>query len=299
MEKEYGARVGSCKRCKKRIWLTGGTFFNHIRAAKPWLLAIWLIEQRIIISSSRFHRLAGVAQSSAHNIFKKITTVSQSHMQENTVEVSSALFSLIFCKRSRETQARKHPLSEQEEMEKQSDSEILLETVSDCYTLEPQPETTTTTDMNFEGLEKEIYDQLSTEPIHVDTLSHKTGMPANKISVALTMLELAGVAIRLAGDRYIKRIAELGKTNNGSYPAVSDETANTVDSIVSFIRNRFHGISRKCLQNYLAVYWSAFSKIRWQHSFLEACWYFGPISPQQIFASITPLRVQILHSNKR
>lgn len=56
------------------------------------------------------------------------------------------------------------------------------------------------------GREKEIYDLLSGEPVHFDTLSDRTGMPAGELSATLTMLELAGVATRMPGDWYVRYI---------------------------------------------------------------------------------------------
>ncbi|MBY0357484.1 MAG: hypothetical protein K2W82_05730 [Candidatus Obscuribacterales bacterium] len=291
MERRYGDRVGKCKRCKKSTWFTGGTFFNHIRAARPWLLAIWLMEQKVIVSSARFHRLAGIAQSSALHIFKKITTVVQNHMQKTETTVPSTLFSPVFCKRSRETPARKHPLSEQEEMEKSihSDLENDIQNSIEAQAYE-------TVNIEFVGLEKEIIDILSTEPIHVDSLCQKTGMPVSKIASALTMLELAGVVKRVAGDRYVRHIENLIESNSVRInPVVSVEIVDSIDAIISFIRQKFHGVSRKCLQNYLAAYWLEYSKNRWQcSSLLELCWHFGPLSPTQLSLYVSPLQVMIL-----
>jgi DNA processing protein len=52
------------------------------------------------------------------------------------------------------------------------------------------------------GKEKELYDLLSVEPMHFDVLCERTGMAAGELSATLTMLELAGVVVRHAGDHY-------------------------------------------------------------------------------------------------
>lgn len=54
------------------------------------------------------------------------------------------------------------------------------------------------------GREREVHDLLSAEPIHFDVLCEKTGIPVGELSAALTMLELAGLVTRLAGDQFIR-----------------------------------------------------------------------------------------------
>jgi DNA processing protein len=52
------------------------------------------------------------------------------------------------------------------------------------------------------GRERELYDLISSEPVHFDYLCEKSGMPAPELSATLTMLELAGVVTRHPGDWY-------------------------------------------------------------------------------------------------
>src|SRR5262245_17779019 len=74
-------RAFKCNFCRQTSWLTSGTFFQHVRIVRPWFAAIWLMERGVIISSSRFHRLVGIAYSTAWNIFKKLTTVIDMEMR--------------------------------------------------------------------------------------------------------------------------------------------------------------------------------------------------------------------------
>ena len=55
------------------------------------------------------------------------------------------------------------------------------------------------------GNEKEVHELLSNEPVHFDQLSEKTGLQAGALSSTLTMLELGGIAERLAGDWYVRK----------------------------------------------------------------------------------------------
>ncbi|MBX9689172.1 MAG: DNA-processing protein DprA [Candidatus Obscuribacterales bacterium] len=52
------------------------------------------------------------------------------------------------------------------------------------------------------GREKELFELISIEPVHFDTLSERSGMPTGELSATLTMLELAGLIHRAAGDWY-------------------------------------------------------------------------------------------------
>src|SRR5579885_2811081 len=114
LDTAFSARVGVCRHCRQPTWLTAGTFFHHIRLPRPWLAAIWLMERGVNISSSQFHKLAGIAYSTAWHIFNKLATVIQSEMGDNACALPSSLFSPVICKRSRETPARSHPLAEEE-----------------------------------------------------------------------------------------------------------------------------------------------------------------------------------------
>ena len=75
IDKPYGARVATCNVCKKRNFLTAGTFFHGMKNARDWLFAIWLIGRGVSVSSSAFHEATDYSQSSALNLFNKIATV--------------------------------------------------------------------------------------------------------------------------------------------------------------------------------------------------------------------------------
>jgi DNA processing protein len=54
------------------------------------------------------------------------------------------------------------------------------------------------------GREHEVFELITDDPVHFDKLMETTGMSVGELSSTLTMLELAGVVERLAGDAYIK-----------------------------------------------------------------------------------------------
>lgn len=122
LRKERGSRLATCLTCNKESSITAGTFFDGIRVVRPWMAAIWLMENGVVVSANQFHKLLGVAYSTAWTMQRKIALVLQSFIdsEESAVLVASDLFAPLFCKRSRETPSKKHPSCEQEELERQS-----------------------------------------------------------------------------------------------------------------------------------------------------------------------------------
>ncbi len=55
------------------------------------------------------------------------------------------------------------------------------------------------------GREREVYDLISLESIHFDAMVEQSGMSAGELSATLTMLELAGLVTREAGDWYSRQ----------------------------------------------------------------------------------------------
>src|ERR1700678_1248555 len=92
VEKDDGGRFVKCTECWKKTWLTAGTFFEYIKRPRAWLGAIWLREHGIFMSASQFHKLFGIALSSALNIFKKLGMVIENDMDEDVLAISARVF---------------------------------------------------------------------------------------------------------------------------------------------------------------------------------------------------------------
>ncbi|MBI4534614.1 MAG: hypothetical protein HY711_11775 [Candidatus Melainabacteria bacterium] len=311
VQEQDGGRAIKCSSCGKKTWLTAGTFFHRIKRPKAWLGAIWFIEHGLILSSSRFHKLAGIAQSSALQVFKKITMVIQSHMDEEALSIDSSCFCPVFCKRSRETPAREHPCAEQEEIEKQcvgpngkalgdqdgprasADCRDLVvpedssrDKSMDSMSIAPDPKE------ELSGYELDVYEALSAEPTCVDVLHGRISMSIDQLLVALTMLELAGLAKRLPGNRYISWQLQC-KAAPSLQSSTTATTTKIIANCVNFIRCNFHGISRKYLQSYLAAYWCWVDEVRWRcSSVIRACLEFGPVSNRDILQYVSPALVK-------
>lgn len=331
LTRNYGDRTNTCKRCNKKTWFTAGTVFERMKLAKAWLTAILLKENKVAISSSKFHRVVGVAQSSASKILTKISMVLQNHMGEDAQAVPSALFIGVICKRSRETPARAHPAVEQEEVERRqrsnrnssetSSSESIADAEGETsynshgsdkvasYPAESIPaitekilagteaEKAALTD-EFSEQDKRVYGFLSAKPVHADAISQALGMPAHEVSVSLITLELTGLINRLAGDRYERSARNKSQefsvqTGNGKDFAV--DLKITVAGFSNFVSSHFHGISRKYLQHYLAAYWCHVEREQWHSgALLKACLRFRPISYEEILDYVSPILVKIL-----
>lgn len=119
ISRNYGERVGRCLSCNRDSWFTAGTFFFRIRKARPWLAAIWLMEQGVAVNCAQLHRLLQIAPSTAWVMLKKINMVIQ-HAMHDEISCSepSASFLPVVCKRSMMTPAGCHPIAEQADLEK-------------------------------------------------------------------------------------------------------------------------------------------------------------------------------------
>ncbi len=329
IDRGYGSRMMTCKHCKKVSWITAGTFFNRMRVAKPWLFAIRLMEDGLVISSSKLHKLTGIAQSSALDLLRKLTVVIRGQMGEDAPRVPSVLFLPVFRKRSRETPARAHPAAEQEragknELDGHTDSTSsqhpgAAANAQDIAPLNPGLSKTSSPDSrctevgpsenglndcsgegtrNLFGKYKELYDLLCDQPLHFDTMCLRMKLKAGELSATLTMMELDGLVERRAGDVY--RLATDSETARTGSQSSSDtaHTATAAATIADFIECVFatwHGISRKYLQNYLAAYWCYRDRTRWQRgSLLDACLRHRIIGVREMLNYVTAPTVTVL-----
>lgn len=148
--------------------------------------------------------------------------------------------------------------------------------------------------------ERRINDLLAGQELHFDVLCARSGMPAGQLSAHLTMLELAGHVRRLVGDSYVRAVDDkLGTSGaTGAHNAVcrglTHEAEMLVACAIKFVREHYHGISRKYVQNYLAGYWCHVDRRRWQlGSLLQACLHSRPIGDDEIRHYVSPALVRI------
>lgn len=314
LEIQQDGRTGKCKLCNKNTWFTAGTFLDHMKKPKPRLAAIWLTFRGVILNSSAFSKLLNIAQSTAHDILKWTRFAIQNHMPGDAPLVHSSLFSSVFCKRSRETPARSHPLAEQDAMEKMTlDAEApssLIESgntgnnSTDVYldlayehSLDKYPTNLVNnnldvnkanTDSESCNQEEMVWKLLSEAPLHFDVLLERAKIPVSTLSALLVLLELDGKAERYAGNMYVRLVPKPKITSP------NQEASAAITAFLDFVRANFGGISRKYLQSYLAVYWCYIAGGQRSNSvLLQTCFHSLPIDNVKIRAYVSPIWVKL------
>jgi DprA winged helix domain len=229
-------------------------------------------------------------------------------MSDEASAVSSELFYVLYSKRSRQTPLGKHPRAEEDDLRASDNAvstdgsdaielgkvdllkapqqpfgrgDVAIEQVADQAADEPKIE---------EEGEQKVYALLSDEPMHFDVLCSEAGVEAGGLCAVLTGLELNGLIERQFGDYYVRKV----KKPPSRTVEVAAEAAAKVSRIINFIDTNWKGISRKYLQNYVAVFAflrdMAGSQVK---TLLDACLRFGPVRNEQIIEYVTPAMVRI------
>ena len=306
LETNYTERVSSCKTCKRHVWITAGTFFDHIRIAKAWLGAIWLMERGVVLSSSRFQKLAGIAQSSALNIIQKIRMVIENNMNDKFTLLPSRHFETAICKRSRETPAKTHPRDEEKLFQESSDSEPIKNSSNSVKQNFNQKKANSPSKKNRSAIQivelskrhQQVFALITEKPISFDSISQQTGLSAGEISAALTILELNELISCLPGNHYSQpqlKISETSPFGNRDHPQTIENPKLILRAFFTFVREHFHGISRKYLQFYVAAFWCHNDRNRWKsNELLSACIRSPRITDSQLLDYVTQPLVKIV-----
>lgn len=285
--RKYGAKKYRCAQCLRIGWVFAGTFFEKMRKAKLWHAAIWLTERKIVFNAWQLHILCKVAYSSALMVLKKIAKVIHTQMIEVADWIPSAAFMSVFCKRSKETPKGEHPIYEEihiNEAEKaNSEGELQLE--NDAETKFP----------DTIGVEREIYELVSDIPIHIDQICHDLPkVPTGDILAGLTFLQMGNLIKAKGGDYYVREKKNHGPKANPRNPIESALFSFRVENLVNYIRDVFHGISRKHLQFYLALYHAQeCADFIEPGKLIEACLDHDPFPYREIFEFVSAAEVSI------
>lgn len=251
IERKYGSRFFRCQNCKSKGWIFSGTFFQKMRIAKLWNATIWLYERRIQFNAWQLAELCKVAYSSALVISRKIAKVIFSMAQDRVQLVPSAVFMVLFRKRSIETPANLHPKFEQhildESMLKLQNDEIMedLEKDVDCEVTDSK---------TLSDLESKVLELLSETPVHFDYLCSQLLISGGGLAGILVMLEIKDLVVLHPGDYYtikVKRANLSKRLRNRRELVETFLNSNRVEEFFKFAISNFHGFSRKYLQFYL------------------------------------------------
>jgi hypothetical protein len=111
--RDPGSRIFKCLNCKCETWFTAKTLLKRTSNLRAWLAAIYLKQNRVVITPSQLARLTEISQTGAYEIHKKLNFVVCDQIEDDSLLVPSELFRAAICKRSRETPARLHPEAEE------------------------------------------------------------------------------------------------------------------------------------------------------------------------------------------
>ena len=304
-KRKHGARAIECLRCRKETWPMAGTFFHRMKVPRAWLAVIWFLEHGVVLNAWTLHELVGITSSSAFSLLKKFATVIREEMPDDAMTVPSGVFYDLFWKRSRETPARRHPSAEEDDLYSEEadnsshgngggEANASTPVNGDC-TQSSSPDTL----QDLGQLEREICLLLSDEPMSLDVLYEQARIPVGTLSATLMMLELANLVIKLPGSLYVRAAVKQSKPGMHAISAgeLGEEALKSIGDTMQFIASTWHGISRKYLQNYLAVFWCVMDTARWPRGALfDACLKFGPVFHEQTIAYVTPPIVKIFVS---
>ncbi|MGI0134362.1 MAG: hypothetical protein ACREBW_05340 [Candidatus Micrarchaeaceae archaeon] len=274
---------------------------------KAWLATIWLMEKGLSISANALAAVLNIAQSSAHYMLKKIRMVLIDNMGQSSASFDCKLFEDLFCKRSRETPARAHPVAELDDLDKLSASQadknadesaanIPAEKVElfACEPLSNEGSQSQQLDLDLDANQNLVFSLLSPEPISFDALLRSTGLSVPDFSSALGMLDLAGLVKPLPGNMFV-RVNRVSDCFLPQKLALSMEDRAHIAGAVKLIKETLHGCSRKAAQFYLADYWRTSCKMVWgENKLLQACLRTGQIKEKEIVAYVTPPLVLLL-----
>ncbi len=316
VEELEGNRVIKCIRCGKETWLTAGTFFQNVRHPRAWHGAIFFIENGVSNSIASFARRFEIAFSSAWEIYKKLSIIIETQVCENVSYLPSAPFRSVFSRRSRETPAQGHP-KEEEETSLAEDSAHqptagLSAAPPSNFRLkkhgsrqkppaampkEPAQEEPT-------GVEKEVLELLASGPLTFDALLEGMSITPSNLLSMLSMMELKALLVS-SGNRYERvhpgnnvRAYPPDKTSRYNQPTSLD--FSFAGKFIQFVKEEYHGISRKYLQFYLFRYWCFTDQARWTVGVLmNVCRDFRDIHISEIVGYVTPARVRVIDIRTR
>lgn len=193
---EFSATYQTEGDCMEALRLAG-TAFDRIAEARPWLLAIWMLERGAEINAHRLHLIAGVAYSTAWNIMKK----ARSFMLDTTKCIQ------IDCLRRSEGRVSAAPGRTSTEPNPETIETVPIGTEivpigSEAVPIGIVSDTDRFADLTVGAPCRTIWDLLADGPVSTDRLFAETRLSAGELGAALTYLELDGLIFAASGGYY-------------------------------------------------------------------------------------------------
>jgi hypothetical protein len=208
-----------CLACHKKCWYTADTPFFKFKKVKPWLFAQWLLKKAIKLNGSQLASLLKISKSTGACIMRKVATLTDETLDETVaVQLPAVPCADNFIQLSEYKLVQEHLRVERRKVNLLKVPEILPEQEREQEQEQDIPidfAQPSAKRLELEMLQSEkesrLLAALTDAPQGFDTLQDKVGFDVSSMLSLLTMLELNGLATRLAGDRYIKTIQPLEK----------------------------------------------------------------------------------------
>ncbi len=277
-------RMYLCKMCRKEIWITGGTFFDHVKKFRPYLASFYLLERGIILSACDLAKVLGVTSCTADRIYKKVTKLVSEKMKSSKIEVSTVELLPVTMRRTSRTPAGQPPAAEEAAVQKL----LALQEAEHSEQESNYPE--------ISNNEKSVLTLLSETPIRFADLCERLHLDCADAAAATMGLELRGLASRLPGDRYVI----LDQPDRPVMKAVSVKMQKSkhhelIKKMIDFINERFQGVGRKNHQLFAALFWIYEDRKRWgPGSIQQLCVQSRHIPYREILAFVTPPTVKLV-----
>lgn len=294
-----------CARCRKRTWLTAGTFFENMRRLDVAHGILTLLERGVNLCAHQASVLLDCAYDTSWNFFLKLEIVIAEKMPGcvQLIESLSAIYKGLFIRRSNQTPANAHPREEQKAFEDQFNTEDVNSSQS-ASGFESNNESKNNESPCYQS---PILQLITDNSVDFDMLHEKSGMPIPLLTLELLELELAKLIVRLPGERYARsRELETIGTNQHiisiqileECPGLKADEA-FLEHALQYIRQVSQGISRKYLQLSLCLHWFQFDKVSWnQGELTHACKVHRAITKKEIKSCVTPLIVKTFRVDK-
>lgn len=277
-------KTHQCLQCGKRNRVFEGTILVRVQLVRPWFAGIWFLSTGVLYSRKEFSELFGIALDTAQRISNTISLHLTKKM-DGFPTVPSASFSKIFERRSSETPARKPPITEQYELEKQARSGEVSNSENNSAGASESSD-----GIELSEDEKNVLEMLDFENwSSVNELAGKSDLDFSFLLTIIAMLEIKGFVVKNP-EHSLKRIIlrrELA-TSNG------EELGLVVNDFLETGKTVWHGISRKNVQLHVALYWSTTRLDIWEggHLMFEIldC---EPLSKGTLRSYVSPLNIQV------
>lgn len=293
-------RSAYCSKCRANSQITAGTFFHGMSRLDVLHPQIYFLEAGVKFSAHQIRTLFECAYGTAWGANKKIKKVIMDAMNGALDEIHSCFFESLYVKRSIETPARHHPRAEQRLVEDLQGNHSEQKNGNDTQsTWETADSTNHQTNSESSIIEPDhpLLSVFDDQPISLERIISKVQKPFSEVCMELLYLELDNLVEKLPGNKYVRKATAKGNglfiSSIQLFEQNDHKPQDGINKIVDFIKEVFHGVSRKYLQFFLAIFWHHHDKTRWRRGqLIEACLNHDHVSINEIKKFNTSLKVQ-------